>query len=91
MPKARRMSAAAGLAALTLLALLLIAPAAAAAEVDDVSPAVTPAGAHPDPMALATTGLDITVPVIIGITTLVLGIALLAWVFLRTGRARQHR
>jgi hypothetical protein len=90
MPKLRRLSSALGLAVCSLLALLLITPAAAAATSDDVSPAVTPTGAHPTPIALATTGLDITVPVIIGITTLVLGIAVVGWAFLRTGPA-EHR
>ena len=91
MSQARRVSAAAGLALLTLVSLLLIAPAASAAGVDEVSPAVTPAGPHPDPIALATTGLNITVPVVIGITTLILGIGFLAWAFLRTGPAQTHR
>lgn len=91
MTRARRVSAATVLAALTLMSLLLLAPAAAAGGIGDASPAVTPAGPHADPIALATTGLDITVPVIIGITTLVLGIAFLAWAFLRTGPTRAHR
>jgi hypothetical protein len=91
MSQARRTSAAAALALATVITLLLVAPAAAASGVDDVSPAVTPAGPHPDPIALATTGLNITVPVIIGISTLILGIAFLAWAFLRTGRTQQHR
>jgi len=84
------MSSAFALALYSVLTLLLIAPAAAAAGADEVSPAVTPTDAHPTPMALATTGLDITVPVIIGITTLMLGIAVVAWAFLRTGPA-EHR
>ncbi len=91
MRQARRMSSALCLALLTLLTLLLIAPAAAAATSDNLSPAVTPADGHPEPMALATTGLNITVPVIIGITTLVLGIAVVAWAFLRTGSTEQQR
>ncbi len=91
MRQARRMSSAVALALLTLVTLLLIAPAAAAATSDNLSPAVTPATGHPKPMALATTGLDITVPVVIGITTLVLGIAVVAWAFLRTGSADQQR
>ena len=86
MRQARRISSALGLVVLSLLALLLVTPAATA---DEVSPAVTPTSSHPVPMALATTGLDITVPVIIGITTLVLGIAVVAWAFLRTGSAGQ--
>ena len=87
MRQVRRISTAVGVALFTLLALLLLNPAAATA--DEVSPAVTPTSSHPVPMALATTGLDITVPVIIGITTLVLGIAVVAWAFLRTGSAEQ--
>ena len=88
MRKARRISSALGLTLLTLLALLLITPAATA---DTISPALTPAESHPAPMALASTGLNITMPVIIGITTLVLGIAVVAWAFLRTGSADQQR
>jgi hypothetical protein len=85
------MSSALCLALLTLLTLLLIAPAAGAATSDNLSPAVTPAGGHPEPMALATTGLNITVPVVIGITTLMVGIAVVAWAFLRTGSTEQQR
>ena len=84
------MSSAAGLALLTLLSLLLITPAAAAVSADSVSPKVIPAGSSSEPIALAATGLDITVPVIIGITTLILGIAFVAWAFLRKG-SQQHR
>jgi hypothetical protein len=91
MRQVRRMSSAVGLALFTLLALLLITPAAAAATADAVSPAVTPTTAHPEPMALASTGLNITAPVIVGITTLVLGIAVVAWAFLRTSSADQRR
>jgi hypothetical protein len=90
MRQARLLSSAAGLTLLSLLALLLLTPAAAAATADDASPAVTAASSHPGPLALASTGLDITVPVIIGLTTLVVGIALVAWAFLRTGSAEQH-
>lgn len=90
MRQARRMSSAAGLTMLTLLSMLLITPGAAAASVPGSSPALTPVGPHAAPMALATTGLDITVPVIIGIVLLVLGIAFVAWAFLRTGSAEQR-
>lgn len=81
------LSAAAGLTVLTLLALT---PAAAAATLAGRSPSITPTGTGPEPRALATTGLDITVPVIIGLTTLVLGIAVVAWAFLRTGSSGQR-
>lgn len=91
MRQARRLSSAVGLALFTLLALLLLTPAAAAATADGTSPAVSPAGSRPEPMALASTGLNITVPVLIGITTLVLGIAVVAWAFLRTSSADQRR
>lgn len=87
----RRLTAAAGLPLLALLPLLILAPAAAAAGVNEVSPAVTPGSPHPDPVALASTGLNITGPIVIGIAALVLGIAFLAWAFLRTGPAQQHR
>jgi hypothetical protein len=86
----RRLSSAVGLAVATLLTLLLATPAAAAAVTDPVSPSVTPTGSNVGPMALATTGLDITVPVVIGLTTLVLGIAVVGWAFLRTGSAQQR-
>jgi hypothetical protein len=39
------------------------------------------------PMMLASTGLDIGVPVIIGLGVLVLGTVMVGWVFLATGRA----
>ena len=90
MRRVKRMSSGAVLAVLTLLTLLLVAPAATAATVDDVSPTVTPTSGYVEPMALATTGLDITVPVIIGIVTLMLGIAVVSWAFLRTGSADQR-
>lgn len=72
----------------TLLTLLLLAPAASAA--DTTTTLLAPTSANGEPMALATTGLDIMVPVIIGITTLIIGIAVVAWAFLRTGPANQR-
>ena len=41
-------------------------------------------------MMLASTGLDITVPVIIGLGALVLGTVMVGWAFLATGRRGQH-
>ena len=38
-------------------------------------------------MMLASTGLDIGVPVIIGLGVLVLGTVMVGWVFLATGRS----
>jgi hypothetical protein len=39
---------------------------------------------------LASTGLDITVPVVVGLAILVLGTVMVGWAFLATGR-RQPR
>ena len=40
---------------------------------------------------LASTGLDITVPVIVGLVALLLGTVMVGWAFLATGRrGRQH-
>lgn len=87
----RRMSSAAALALLTLLTLLIMAPVAAAASAaDEISPTITPTNGPTEPMALATTGLNIMVPVVIGIATLVVGIGLLSWAFLRTS-STDHR
>lgn len=91
MSRLRQISAATTLLLLTLFTLLLATSAATAATIDELGPAVTPDGHPSAPMALATTGLNITVPVIIGITLLVLGIAVVSWAFLRTGSAdRRH-
>lgn len=86
----KRMSSSVLLCCLTFVSLILIAPAAAAVTIDTASPAVEPTSNHPGPIALASTGLDITMPVIIGLGTLILGIVLVAWAFLRTGSA-EHR
>lgn len=90
MQRVKHLCSAVGLAVATLLTLLLATPAAAAATATRISPSVTPTGANGEPMALATTGLDITVPVIIGLTTLVLGIVVVGWAFLRTGSGERH-
>jgi hypothetical protein len=91
MAKIRRMSSAVLLCCISFVALILLAPAAAAANIHAGSPAVAPTStAHPGPVALASTGLDITMPVIIGLGTLIVGIMLVAWAFLRTGPA-EHR
>jgi hypothetical protein len=41
-------------------------------------------------LTLASTGLDITVPVIIGLATLVVGMALVCWAFLRGPRSSRR-
>jgi len=43
------------------------------------------------PLMLASTGLDITVPIIVGLSVLVLGTVMVGWAFLATGRRNQHR
>ena len=43
------------------------------------------------PVMLASTGLDITVPIIIGLSALVLGTVMVGWAFLATGRRSHHR
>ena len=53
---------------------------------------LTPETSDPSaPMVLASTGLDITAPVIIGLSVLVLGTVMVGWAFLATGRRNQHR
>ncbi len=86
MESAGRTGSAVGLLLLALIAMVLLAPVAAATT-SVIGPTLTPTSTDPEPMALATTGLDITVPVIIGLSMLVLGIAVVSWAFLRTGSA----
>jgi hypothetical protein len=43
------------------------------------------------PLMLASTGLDITVPIIIGLSGLLLGTVMVGCAFLATGRRSQHR
>lgn len=90
MAKLHRMSVAVLMSCLTFVTLILLAPAAAAANIDSDSPAVAPTTGRTGPVALASTGLDITMPVIIGLGTLIVGIVLVAWAFLRTGSAEHH-
>jgi len=69
---------------------MLLAPVAwadgAAGAVEPVTenPANTPTGT----VALAHTGLDITVPMIVGLAVLLAGTALVAWAVLRGSRSR---
>ena len=78
---------AAVLAVLSLALTLMVVPAATAG----VPAAGTPGVAPGPPMVLASTGLDITVPVVIGLAVLVLGTIMVGWAFLATGRKGQHR
>ncbi|GGL84844.1 hypothetical protein [Nakamurella endophytica] len=71
--------------------LLLCAPAAVAGGTETVTPSGSGHPHHPGPpVALASTGLDITVPVVVGLSTLVAGLVLVAWAFLRRTPAH-HR
>jgi|SRR6476660_9998060 hypothetical protein len=74
---------------LSLALALFVAPAASAGLRED--PAVTTDVNPGPPMMLASTGLDITVPVVIGLAVLVLGTVMVGWAFLATGRKSQHR
>lgn len=68
---------------------LLVAPTASAdLSEQPIVPTGTPGTA---PMMLASTGLDITVPVLVGLGALVLGTVMVGWAFLATGRRSQHR
>ncbi len=74
-----------GLTLAGLLTILLTGPTAGATEVHEVLTA-TP-GAN---VTLASTGFNITGPVIVGLCFLVAGIALVCWAFLR-GSSPRHR
>jgi hypothetical protein len=73
--------------------LALIASPAASANVREQlatgpsSPTPTPT----QPLMLASTGLDITVPIIIGLSVLALGTVMVGWAFLATGRQGRHQ
>ena len=71
------------------LALALIAAPAASADLSE-EPIVATGPAGTAPLMLASTGLDITVPIIIGLGALVLGTLMVGWAFLATGRRSQH-
>lgn len=89
MAKIHRVSTTVLLCCVSFVALIVIAPAAAAASIDTHSPVAASTG-HPLPVALASTGLNITLPVVLGLCALVLGIILVGWAVLRTGSA-EHR
>lgn len=79
-----------GALALVSLAVALLAAPAAAAELREAQ-VVVPDAPTSAPMMLASTGLDITVPVVIGLVALLLGTLMVGWAFLATGRRGQHR
>ena len=73
----------------TLLALLVIpigVASAATTRIGDAGGVATPSSGSPVPAVLATTGLDLTTPIIVGLSILVLGTALVAWAVLRGSR-----
>ena len=67
---------------------LLAAPAAVAGLNEETTVSTDPTTSPP--MMLASTGLDITIPIIIGLGALVLGTLMVGWAFLATGRRSQH-
>jgi len=79
----------AALAVISLALALLASPAAFADLRQETTVIVEPPTSAP--LMLASTGLDITVPIIIGLGLLVLGTVMVGWAFLATGRRSQHR
>lgn len=74
-------------AVLSMLVISLVAAVPAAAEDLTAGPVATPVDGS-DTATLAATGLDLAVPLIIGITGLLLGMALIGWGMLRRGNSR---
>jgi hypothetical protein len=73
------------------LAIALLASPVASAGLKSES-TLTPETSDPaTPLVLASTGLDITVPIIVGLSVLLLGTVMVGWAFLATGRRNQHR
>lgn len=87
-----RVSAAVGLlAAVTALLVVPVAMASAATGTGaDGGDPVSSASGTPVPAVLASTGLDLTTPIVVGLTILLLGTALVAWAVLR-GSGGSHR
>lgn len=79
-----------GALALVSLAVALLAAPTAAADLRE-APIVVSDSPTTGPMMLASTGLDITVPVVIGLLALLVGTLMVGWAFLATGRRGQHR
>ena len=69
---------------------LLASPLASAGLRDETEVVPGSASANSGPMVLASTGLDITIPIIVGLSVLMLGTIMVGCVFLATGR-RGHR
>ncbi len=71
---------------------LIASPAASAAVQENIAagPSGSPTPTPSQPMMLASTGLDITVPIIVGLSVLALGTVMVGWAFLATGRQGRH-
>ena len=83
----RQLAAVAVLTLAGLCVLVLTAPAAGAASVVRVAGRVDESTTSKT-VALASTGLNITTPIIVGLVMLVVGILLVCWAFLRRGHPR---
>ena len=79
-------------AVLTVLSVVLTMLASSAASAAPLEITTPPSGSRTTkPLMLASTGLDITVPIIIGLSVLALGTVMVGWAFLATGRPGRHR
>ena len=79
---------------LTLVTLLVggVWTSGAAAAATVWTPVTEPTGEPvPTAMVLASTGLDIVWPVVLGLSLLLRGTVVVGWAFLATGRRGQHR
>lgn len=79
---------------LTLVTLLVagVWTSGAAAAATVWTPVTEPTGEPvPTAMVLASTGLDIVWPVVLGLGLLLMGTVVVGWAFLATGRRGQHR
>lgn len=82
----------AGTLLVTLLGVGLLSAGPAAAATVWIPVTDPPAGdAPPTTMVLASTGLDIIWPVVLGLGLLLTGTVAVGWAFLATGRRGQHR
>ena len=64
---------------------LLVSPAASAGARNEAT-VIPESSATSAPMMLASTGFDITGPIVIGLSVLLLGTVMVGWAFLATGR-----
>jgi hypothetical protein len=89
---ARRRWLTVGTLLVALLGLGMLAAGSAAASTVWTPVTDQPAGdTAPTAMVLASTGLDIVWPVVLGLGLLLMGTVAVGWAFLATGRRGQHR